>query len=42
MTNPALCVLLIALLPLAPAGLTLLNCGLGRSRSAAQSLLGAL
>ncbi|MFZ0661401.1 MAG: hypothetical protein WAM66_01810 [Acidobacteriaceae bacterium] len=40
--DSTLCVLLIALLPLAPAGLALLNCGLGRSRSAAQSLLGAL
>ena len=37
-----LCLLLIAILPLAPAGLALVNCGLNRSRSAAQSLLGAL
>ncbi len=37
-----LCVALIALLPLALAGLALVNAGLGRSRSAAQSLLGAL
>jgi Amt family ammonium transporter len=40
--DSTLCLLLIALLPLAPAGLALLNCGLGRSRSAAQSLVGAL
>ena len=38
----ALSVALIGLLPLAPAGLSLVNAGLGRSRSAAQSLLGAL
>ena len=37
-----LCVVLIVALPLALAGLALLNTGLGRSRSAAQSLLGAL
>ena len=37
-----LCIVLIAMLPLALAGLALLNTGLGRSRSAAQSLLGAL
>ncbi|HUY82618.1 MAG TPA: hypothetical protein VMU92_12910 [Acidobacteriaceae bacterium] len=37
-----LCIVLIAALPLALAGLALLNTGLGRSRSAAQSLLGAL
>jgi Amt family ammonium transporter len=37
-----LCIVLIAGLPLALAGLALLNTGLGRSRSAAQSLLGAL
>lgn len=41
-TTSALCILLIGALPLAPAGLALLNTGLGRSRSAAQSLLGAL
>ncbi|HEY2468385.1 MAG TPA: hypothetical protein VGI45_11190 [Terracidiphilus sp.] len=40
--NSTLCLVLIVLLPLAPAGLALLNCGLGRSRSAAQSLLGAI
>ncbi len=40
--DAALCVALIALLPLAPAGLALVNAGLGRSRSAAQSLLGSL
>jgi Amt family ammonium transporter len=38
----ALCLLLIAVLPMAPAGLALVNCGLSRSRSAAQSLVGAL
>jgi Amt family ammonium transporter len=37
-----LCAVLIAILPLAPAGLALLNAGLGRSRSAAQAMLGAL
>ncbi len=37
-----LCIVLIAALPLALAGLALLNAGLGRSRSAAQSLVGAL
>lgn len=37
-----LCILLIAALPLALAGLALVNTGLGRSRSATQSLLGAL
>lgn len=37
-----LCIILIAMLPLTLAGLALLNTGLGRSRSAAQSLLGAL
>src|SRR5579875_3734599 len=37
-----LSIALLALLPLAPLGLALLNTGLGRSRSAAQSLLGAL
>ncbi|MGC8550389.1 MAG: ammonium transporter [Acidobacteriaceae bacterium] len=37
-----LCIVLIAMLPLAPAGLALLNTGLGRSRSAAQSLMGAM
>lgn len=40
--DAVLCVALIALLPLAPAGLALVNAGLGRSRSAAQSLLGSL
>lgn len=40
--DSTLCLLLIAILPLAPAGLSLVNCGLNRSRSAAQSLLGAL
>lgn len=37
-----LCIVLIIVIPLAIAGLALLNAGLGRSRSAAQSLLGAL
>jgi Amt family ammonium transporter len=40
--DPAVLLLLIVILPLAPAGLALVNCGLNRSRSAAQSLLGAL
>ena len=40
--DSTLCLLLIAVLPLAPAGLALVNCGLNRSRSAAQSLVGAL
>jgi Amt family ammonium transporter len=40
--DSVLLVLLIALAPLAPAGLAFVNTGLGRSRSAAQSLLGAL
>lgn len=40
--SPLLCVLLIAVLPLAPAGLAFLNTGLGRSRGAAQALLGSL
>jgi len=38
----ALCVVLLCALPLAHAGLAILNTGLGRSRSAAQSLLGSL
>jgi len=44
LTEPAsvLCALLIVLVPLAPIGLAFLNTGLTRSRSAAQSLLGAL
>ena len=41
-TATVLCILLICVLPLAPAGLAVLNTGLGRSRSAAQSLLGSL
>lgn len=40
--DSVLCVLLLALVPLAPAGLAFVNTGLGRSRSAAQSLLGSL
>jgi ammonium transporter, Amt family len=38
----ALCILLICALPLALAGIAIINTGLGRSRSAAQSLLGAI
>jgi Amt family ammonium transporter len=38
----ALALALLLLAPLAPAGVALLNTGLGRSRSAAQSLLGSL
>ena len=41
-TTSALCILLIALLPLALVGLAIMNTGLGRARSAAQSLLGGL
>lgn len=40
--NSIVCTLLIVLVPLAPIGLALLNTGLTRSRSATQSLLGAL
>ena len=44
LANPLslLCPLLILMVPLAPAGLALLNAGLNRSRSAAQALLGSL
>ncbi len=44
MTEPAVAaaLLLLLLAPLALAGLALINAGLGRSRSAAQSLLGSL
>src|SRR5581483_1314389 len=38
----ALVLALLLIAPLAPAGVALLNTGLGRSRSAAQSLLGSL
>ncbi len=38
----ALCILFILLVPLAGAGLTLINTGLGRSRSAAHSMLVSL
>src|ERR1700691_6163076 len=38
----ALCFLLILLAPLAAAGLTLINTGLGRSRSAAHMMLSCL
>ena len=38
----ALCLVLLALAPLAIAGVALINTGLGRSRSAAQALLGNL
>lgn len=41
-TTAVLCIVLITALPLALAGLALLNTGMGRSRSAAQSLLGAI
>ncbi|ACO31950.1 MAG TPA: hypothetical protein DGA22_01535 [Acidobacterium sp.] len=40
--SAVLCLLLLLLAPLALCGIALLNTGLGRSRSAAQSLLGAL
>src|SRR5215471_15584020 len=38
----AVCTVLILLIPLALAGLALMNCGLGRSRSAAHALMSAL
>jgi len=38
----ALCVVLIVLVPLAAAGLALINAGLGRSRSAAHAMLASL
>lgn len=41
-TSRALCLLFIALVPFAAAGLSLVNTGLGRSRSAAHSMLAAL
>ena len=41
-TGVALCLILIFLVPLAGAGLALINTGLGRSRSAAHSLLASL
>jgi Amt family ammonium transporter len=41
-TATALCILLILLVPLAGAGLALINTGLGRSRSAGHSLVAAL
>ena len=41
-TATALCVLLVFLAPLAAAGLSLINAGLGRSRSAAHSMLSSL
>ena len=41
-TATALCVLLVFLVPLAAAGLSLVNAGLGRSRSAAHSMLSSL
>lgn len=41
-TTSVLSILLIGVLPLTLAGLALLNTGLGRSRSAAQSLLGSI
>lgn len=41
-TSAALCFLLILLVPLAGAGLALINAGLGRSRSAAHAMLASL
>ncbi|MFZ3200422.1 MAG: hypothetical protein WA175_04660 [Candidatus Acidiferrales bacterium] len=41
-TVPAICVILIFLIPFAGAGLSLINTGLGRSRSAAQTMLSSL
>jgi Amt family ammonium transporter len=41
-TTRALCILFIALVPFAAAGLSLVNTGLGRSRSATHSMLAAL
>ncbi|MGD0694167.1 MAG: ammonium transporter [Terriglobia bacterium] len=41
-TSSALCVLFILLVPLACAGLALINAGLGRSRSAAHAMLASL
>jgi Amt family ammonium transporter len=41
-TATAFCILLILLVPLAGAGLALINSGLGRSRSAAHSMMAAL
>ena len=38
----ALCIVFILLVPLAAAGLSLINTGLGRSRSAAHSMLASL
>jgi len=38
----ALCLVLLLLAPLATAGVALINTGLGRSRSAAQAILGNL
>lgn len=41
-TQTALCIVFLLLAPLACAGLALINTGLGRSRNAAHSILGAL
>ncbi len=41
-TSSALTLGLLLIAPLAAAGLALVNAGLGRSRSAAQSMLGSL
>ena len=41
-TTRGLCILFIALVPFAAAGLSVINTGLGRSRSAAHSMLAAL
>jgi ammonium transporter, Amt family len=40
--STALCIVFILLVPLAAAGLALINTGLGRSRSAAHAILGSL
>jgi len=41
-TSVALCIIFILLVPLAAAGLSLINAGLGRSRSAAHAMLASL
>ena len=41
-TAAALCVVLIFLVPCAAAGLSLINAGLGRSRSAAHAMMASL
>ena len=42
LVTAAVCAVLILLIPLALAGLALMNCGLGRSRSAAHALMASL